>query len=73
MASPWTIGREEEIVEKIEQIRKRLDTRKERREMLNARRRLRVNRGKGVEQFEEELDMMNDEIKGARKQLERVW
>ena len=39
--------------------------------MLNARRRLRARRGRGVKQLEDEVARIRGEIKEARKELKR--
>lgn len=73
IANPWTIGREEEIEEKVERIRERVNRRNERMDVLNARRRLRVRRGgRGVEEMEVELERVRGEVKEARKDLKRL-
>ena len=71
VASPWTVGREREIEERIEGITERVRRRNERVGMLNARRRLRARRGRGVEQLEDEVARIRVEIKEARKELKR--
>ena len=71
VASQWTVGREREIEERIEGIVERVRRRNERVGMLNARRRLRARRGKGVEQMEDEVAWIRGEIKEVRKELKR--
>ena len=61
---------EREIEERIEGIPKG-ERRNERVGMLNARRRLRARRGRGVEQLEDEVGRIRGEIKEARKELKR--
>ena len=70
-ASPWTVGREREIEERIEGITERVRRRNERVGMLKARRRLRARRGSSVEQLEDEVAWIRGEIKEARKELKR--
>ena len=69
VASPWILGREREIEERIEGIIERVRGRNERVGMLNARRRLRARRGRGMEQLEDEEARIRGEIKEARKEL----
>ena len=71
VASPWTVGREREIEERIEGITERVRRRNERVGMLNARRILRARRGRGVEQLEDEVGRIRGDIKEARKELKR--
>ena len=67
VASPWKVGREREIEERIEGITERVRRRNERVGMLNARRRLRARRGRGLEQLEDGVAMIRGEVKEARK------
>ena len=63
VASPWTVGREREIEERIEGITEKVRRRNERVGILNARRRLRARRGRGVEQLEDEVGRIMGEIR----------
>ena len=59
------MGREREIEERIEGITERVRRRNERVGLLNARRRLRARRSRGVEQLEDEVGRIRG---GLRKQ-----
>ena len=63
VASPWTVGREREIEERIEGITERVMRRNERAGLLNARRRLRARRGRGVEQLEDEVGRIRGRLR----------
>ena len=71
VASPWTVRREREILERIEGITEKVRRRNERVGMLNARRRLRARRSWGVEQLEDDVARIRREINQARKELKR--
>ena len=56
------MGREREIEERFEGITDRVRRKNERVGMLNATRRLRARRGRGVEQLEDEVAWIRGEI-----------
>ena len=74
VASPWMVGRERGIEERIEGITERVRRRNERVGILNVRRKLRAMRGRVVEQLEYEMarnPRIRGEIKETRKELKR--
>ena len=67
VASAWTVGREREIEERIEGITERVRRKNERVELLNARRRLRARRGRGVEQLEDKVGRIRGRLRKRGK------
>ena len=67
VGNPWTVGHEEELEERKQEVVEAVRLRNTRMEVLRARRRLR-NRRVGLE---EEVEELRERVKVARKQLKR--
>ena len=73
LANPWTVGREREIEELKEKIKQKVESRERHRDVINARRRLRVRAGREGDMgaLLEEYERLKGEVKEARKCMKR--